>query len=489
MPFPIIRATGDLSIAATTGQDPSFVGSWTDISKEANDDSTYLEMHGAAINSPTERLTGGWSFSVDSLDEQPTFVDSDHAIELRIRLASSVIGISAIYVDLVGTATPEAGGPREYGIGSIVSVMEYWPDETGLPIDPPVFNEWSLVIFNTDGEFHDYSAFIQFPETLEWTLPITLSVYLQGEFDNPSLPDLSSFNIIDPNFIKISRLEIGPPLSDSTDHITPTTGPIQGGTTVTVNWASIISGATVTVDDVAVDFDDTEHTFVTPAHLSGNIDIVVTNPDTTSHTFSFRYFAPPVIQPGNSPIQGGVEVKIFRGAIPIDPDGSEFQEGATVSFGGVSGILPLFIDEDTYTVTAPEHDEGMVDVTISNIDSFGEDYIITNGFFFGDQQAAPKLTISPDQTAQGPLTSSVTVKASLSNNILTSYKWTQTAGPETATIVSSTSLVTVINFTVYTAGTYTFRFTASDPANEKAPLSAFTHIILPKLKPPVIRLS
>lgn len=79
--------------------------------------------------------------------------------------------------------------------------------------------------------------------------------------------------------------------------LTPNNGPIAGGTAVTVTGANFQNGATATFDGspIAVTFvDSTQLTFTTPAHATGTVGLVITNPDTGSVTRTQAFFyAPP----------------------------------------------------------------------------------------------------------------------------------------------------------------------------------------------------
>jgi hypothetical protein len=79
--------------------------------------------------------------------------------------------------------------------------------------------------------------------------------------------------------------------------LTPTNGPIAGGTAVTVTGANFQNGATATLggSPIAVTFvNSTQLTFTTPAHATGTVGLVITNPNTGSVTRTKAFFyAPP----------------------------------------------------------------------------------------------------------------------------------------------------------------------------------------------------
>lgn len=81
--------------------------------------------------------------------------------------------------------------------------------------------------------------------------------------------------------------------------LSPNNGTTAGGTAVTINGANFQNGATVTFAGapVAASFlGSTQLSFTTPAHATGTVGVVVTNPDTGSGTLASAYFyvPPPV---------------------------------------------------------------------------------------------------------------------------------------------------------------------------------------------------
>lgn len=80
--------------------------------------------------------------------------------------------------------------------------------------------------------------------------------------------------------------------------ISPTTGSIGGGTTVTITGTNFRAGATVTLSGYGASsvnvVSSTQLTAVTPAHAAGTVSVVVTNTDGQGGTLanSFSYFTP-----------------------------------------------------------------------------------------------------------------------------------------------------------------------------------------------------
>jgi hypothetical protein len=78
--------------------------------------------------------------------------------------------------------------------------------------------------------------------------------------------------------------------------ITPTCGPVAGGTPISITGSNFQSGATVNLGGSVIVNGDTNITAVTNPDTAGVKDVTVTNPDAQSGTLSnaFTYAAPPV---------------------------------------------------------------------------------------------------------------------------------------------------------------------------------------------------
>jgi len=79
------------------------------------------------------------------------------------------------------------------------------------------------------------------------------------------------------------------------------------------------------------------------------------------------------VSPTSGPIGGTTSVDIF---------GSNFVNGATVSFGGTAGTSVGFMNSDRLIVTAPAHAAGTVDVTVTNPDT--QSGTLVNGYTYVD---------------------------------------------------------------------------------------------------------
>jgi hypothetical protein len=150
--------------------------------------------------------------------------------------------------------------------------------------------------------------------------------------------------------------------------ISPATGPVAGGTSVTITGTGFIGTTAMqfgTADAPGFTVDsDTQITVPSPAHAAGLIDITITTPGGTSATssadqFTYIYPVPTVsgISPATGPVAGGSSVTIT---------GTGFTGTTAVQFGTTDA--PGFtVDSDTQiTVPSPESAGGVVDITVTN---------------------------------------------------------------------------------------------------------------------------
>ena len=151
--------------------------------------------------------------------------------------------------------------------------------------------------------------------------------------------------------------------------IAPSSGPIAGGTAVTITGANFVSGATVSFGGSAATgvsvVNSTTINATTPAHAAGAVSVTVTNPDAQNGTLAngFTYLGPaPTVSsvaPTSGPSTGGTAVTIT---------GTSFATGATVTVGGSAATGVTVVNSTTITATTPAHAAGAVSVTVTNTD-------------------------------------------------------------------------------------------------------------------------
>jgi phosphatidylinositol-3-phosphatase len=153
--------------------------------------------------------------------------------------------------------------------------------------------------------------------------------------------------------------------------LSPVSGPATGGTTVTISGTGFAAGATVSFGGTAAAnvnvLGSTSITAVTPAHASGSVNVVVTNPggqsatSTNGFTYTVSPPAPTVssVNPTSGPTSGGTSITIT---------GTGFASGATVAFGGTAATSVLVSNSTTITAVTPAHEAATVDVVVMNSD-------------------------------------------------------------------------------------------------------------------------
>jgi len=178
----------------------------------------------------------------------------------------------------------------------------------------------------------------------------------------------------------------------SVTDLTPTSGPLAGGTGVTITGSGFTGATGVTFDgDPGTTFtvvSDTEITVTSPAHTAGDVPVVVVHPIVNAAAGDFTYTAAPAIAsltPAVGPTGGGTAVTI---------SGSGFTGATGVTFDGDSGTVFTVVSDTEITVTTPAHAAGEIDVVVTH----GVGNSAPVDFTY---QAPPTVTsIAPDE---GPL--------------------------------------------------------------------------------------
>ncbi|MBM4354961.1 MAG: hypothetical protein FJ109_14440, partial [Deltaproteobacteria bacterium] len=163
----------------------------------------------------------------------------------------------------------------------------------------------------------------------------------------------------------------------------PDSGPVEGGTLVTLSGTQLADGATVKFGGAAAEnvtvLSDTSLTCVTPAGAAGKTAVTVTNPDGGADTFikGFTYIeeakAPQLdsIDPGTGPVTGGTAVNLY---------GANFLPNPTVFFGKGLATGIQFIDSTHVVATTPSGELGGVDVKLVNSD--GQETSLAGAFTY-----------------------------------------------------------------------------------------------------------
>ena len=192
--------------------------------------------------------------------------------------------------------------------------------------------------------------------------------------------------------------------------ITPNSGPVAGGTSVTITGTGFLAGATVSLGGTAATnvnvAGSTSLTATTAAHAAGAVSVAVTNSDAQSGTltngYTYRNPAPTVtsITPNAGTTAGGTSVTIT---------GTSFLAGATVSFGGIAATNVIVVGSTSITAVAPAHAAGAVNAVVTNTDA--QSGTLTNGYTYTTSTGGGPITFVQVKAAT-PQTNSASVAVS-----------------------------------------------------------------------------
>jgi hypothetical protein len=165
------------------------------------------------------------------------------------------------------------------------------------------------------------------------------------------------------------------------EEISPESGPMTGGTTVTIagtdftaSGETVVTFGGVSALNIVVVNNTTITCDTPPAAQSGAVDVSVANVygyDTLPGAFT--YGTAPIVSnvtPAHGFVAGGTSVTII---------GSNFttSQGTTVTFGGSAATNVVVVDSATITCETPAHAAGFVDVAVASSNGSG---VLQNGF-------------------------------------------------------------------------------------------------------------
>jgi hypothetical protein len=228
--------------------------------------------------------------------------------------------------------------------------------------------------------------------------PRNLVFHTRSVNDNPADPfGIDSVLTEVANASCLSALTGGvvPPAPTITN-VSPGSGPLAGGTSLTISGTNFVNGATVAFvelpsNDVfgtpssksaaSLTFNgSTQLTVTTPsASTAGAVDVVVMNPDvqTATRSSGFTYTTTPpaptvtAVSPNSGSTPGGTSVTIT---------GTNFVATPAVTFGGSNATAEAFVNSTTLTATVPAHSAGLVDVVVTNPDA--QTGTLSNGYAY-----------------------------------------------------------------------------------------------------------
>jgi large repetitive protein len=248
--------------------------------------------------------------------------------------------------------------------------------------------------------------------------------------------------------------------------VSPTSGPGDGGTVVTINGTGFTAASTVHFGLIAAasvtEVSATQLTATSPAG-AGVVDITVTTSGEASATSSSDQFSylPSVtsVSPASGPASGGTVVTI---------NGTGFTAGSTnVEFGTAAGTAITFVSATQLTVTSPAG-AGGVDITVTTPGGTSATSSSDQFTYSADITADQATLDSTNATAAGFTIAGGTTGEAFTYSVQSSGGSATVTG--SGTLTSTSQDVTGINVSSLPAGTLTYTVTLAN--NPGTPLTA-----------------
>jgi hypothetical protein len=182
--------------------------------------------------------------------------------------------------------------------------------------------------------------------------------------------------------------------------VAPSSGPLAGGTAITITGSGFVAGATVDLGGVAatavVVVSATSITATTAAHAQGAVIVTVTNADGQGGTISggFTYLGPPPTLTAVAPATGP-----SAGANTITLTGTEFGAGTTVTVGGTAATGISVTSSTTLTAVAPAGVAGVANVVVTKAD--GQSATLVGGYTYTQSPPPAVTSITPTTGTHG----------------------------------------------------------------------------------------
>jgi len=259
--------------------------------------------------------------------------------------------------------------------------------------------------------------------------------------------------------------------------VTPASGPVLGGTPVTITGAGFVTPVTVHFGGIGATVSAQTATsidVVAPAHALGVVDVVVTNPDaqTATRVAAFTYVFPANPPPALSTIAPAQATS--AGGTTVTLGGSGFVAPVTVTFGSAAATV-VSSGASTVTVVTPPHAAGAVAVVLTNADT--QTSTLPSGFTFTAPAVVPPPSLTGVTPASGPTAGGTTVAlAGADFDVGASV----TFGGKVAAVVSRTSTTLTVTAPAHAAGPVNVVVTNGD-AQFATLAAAFSYVAPPSL--------
>ena len=265
-----------------------------------------------------------------------------------------------------------------------------------------------------------------------------------------------------------SYTDTAPPTATATS-ISPTQGPISGGTVVTLTGTELMGATAVSVGGKAGTsfsvIDSTHVRFTTPAKTAGTFDVVVTTPNGNA-TLSpgFAFIAAPTLSA--TPLSKTIGSTLGGQAVTISGTGLSTTSGVT--FGGTAAQTIVSRTDTSVVVTTPAKSASASAVNVV-ITTAGGSVTATSAFTFS--APATVTSVSPNSGLAGGGTAVTISGTGLLNT--TSVRF----GGTLASITSKTATSIVATTPAHTAGAVSV--VVAGPTGEVTKTNAFTYRVAP----------
>jgi hypothetical protein len=324
---------------------------------------------------------------------------------------STAPSVSLGDTDILGLAVGDLLDPvTDYVVGSILPAVG--------DVLEGAFDLGGLEATLTDALTGTVTALGPVFDAVDEVVSITVNVQeTPGEFRDPLGTDAGSFTqravtlVVAPDLaggaieLNLASATVrAVPLAAPADlALSPTRGPVTGGTPVTITGTNLGDTTGVTFGTEPATFTvnpDGTVSAVAPAQAApGVVPVTITNIDGSDSSLTFEYFnvmSVDAIDPDAGSTLGGDEITIT---------GECFTGATGVTFGGVAGTDFTVVSDTEITVTTPPGAAGLVDVVITNPTECGP-ITVADGFTYVAPGAPTISDIVPDR---GPETGGTTV--------------------------------------------------------------------------------
>ena len=327
------------------------------------------QMHDPGLNYPRPDViwpSNGWNFApADSIDQFERYT---------WRFWSSLAPVQIFTHDYYNYESASASDRQE-----VISQVSSWLADRGVyhvfmeELGDYIYSRTKSVLTGVQVSGSNITYTLTGNSATADGTPVTTGALVF--FDNTSEGVLQTLSGFVGGATYTLQLPQAPPVIDS---VTPPTGPVSGGTVITINGANFVDVTAVKVGGNPVTNlvvgSSTQITATTPAGLTGTADVVVvTASGMTTLANGFTYLGPPIIDsvtPEYGPQAGGTLITIT---------GRGFEPTSTVTVGGAPATGVNVVDATTLTATTPAGTPGPVGVAVSNSQGTTT---LTGGFFY-----------------------------------------------------------------------------------------------------------